>query len=158
MSLLVNSLLKVHLDIMDHAFVASYLKCTWKSKSLVKSCCFFVKRSNSCSFTCCVISLAINWRCRSPEISHEKYQGSIKIKHGWTPKENGLKKVPKKPGVFQDPILPCHPSRDMPSPESPPKSTKSTRVTTGLGPNHFPLRDGSPEKTLSTCAACRKIL
>ena len=47
---------------MDHACVASYVKCTWKSKCLVKSCCFFwwTVLIHVLS-TCCAIS---HWRCR----------------------------------------------------------------------------------------------
>ena len=50
----------------------------------------------------CNLSFSIHWRCRPlEEISHGKSRGPKKIKHRWTPKENGLpKKVPKKPLEF----------------------------------------------------------
>ena len=79
----------------------------------------------------------------SEEISHGKSRGPKKIKHRWTPKENGLpKKVPKKPLEF--------------SKTWPPRSTVTEKwryVKSRKSTQPFPHMKGysSPEKTLSTC-------
>ena len=129
---------------MDHACIASYVKCTWKSKCLVKSCCFLVNRSNSCSFhMLCNLSFSIHWRCRprrkfpmeNPEVQKKSNTGGLQKKMA------SPKRFPKSHWSFPRPGLHGPRSQrngDMSSPESP--------------PNHFPIwRDSSPEKTLSTC-------
>ena len=101
---------------MDHACIASYVKCTWKSKCLVKSCCFLVNRSNSCSFhMLCNLSFSIHWRCSPPEISHEKSRGPKKnqtpvdSKRKWPPQKGSQKAI----GVFQDLASTVHGHREM---------------------------------------------